>query len=208
MKKKIDLTSWKRKAHFDFFNQFADPSFEATAKVDVTKAYLGAKANNESFFLRYLHASMRAVNTIDEFKTRIEEDGLFQYDIIHAGPTIAREDGTFGFSHLPFFEDFDEFAANAKPIIEEVKAARDLNPSSFRANVIHYSSVPWVDFTGIKHPVFSTETKESVPKITFGKVTEKNGKYSMPVSVNANHALLDGRHIGQFLDAFQENLDQ
>ena len=208
MKRKIDLTGWKRKVHFDFFDQFDDPSFETTSKVDCTNAYKKCKKAGNSFFLTYLHAAMRAVNSVPEFKVRIEEGTVYEYDTIHAGPTIARPDGTFGFSHLPFYENFDEFIESSSKIIETVRNAHDLNPSFDHADVVHYSSVPWVDFTSVKHPVFSSKSKDSIPKITFGKLTEQDGKMMMSVSVQANHALVDGRHIGQFLDAFQENLNQ
>lgn len=207
MKSIIDLSTWERKVHFNFFNQFDDPSFEMTSRVDCTKAFRKAKEMKRSFFLTYLHASMKAVNSIKEFKIRIEDDKVVQYDIIHAGPTIARDNGTFGFSHLPFHEDFKTFHKNSKLIIDEVSKANDLNPSFNKNDVVHYSSIPWVEFTSIKHPIFSIKVKDSVPKISFGKLIEQDGKKMMPVSIQANHALVDGYHIGKYLEAFQQNLD-
>jgi len=38
MKSIIELATWKRKVHFEFFNQFDDPSFEMTSKVDSIQA--------------------------------------------------------------------------------------------------------------------------------------------------------------------------
>lgn len=203
----IDIANWERKVHFEFFNQFDDPSFEITSKVDCTKAFQKAKDLKLSFFLTYLHASMKAVNSIKEFKTRIEDEQVVLYDIIHAGPTIARDNGTFGFSHLPFHEDFKTFHENSKRIIEEVAKSNDLNPSFNKNNVVHYSSIPWVEFTSIKHPILSLKLKDSVPKISFGKLNEQEGRRMMPVSIQANHALMDAYHIGKYLEAFQRNLD-
>ena len=48
----------------------------------------------------------------------------------------------------------------------------------------------------------------SSPKITFGKVIESNDGLKMPVSVHAHHALMDGIHVAQFFNEFQENLDR
>jgi chloramphenicol O-acetyltransferase type A len=54
--------------------------------------------------------------------------------------------------------------------------------------------------------MFSFE--DSAPSISFGKMTECNGKRSMPVSVHVHHALVDGLHIGQYIDCFQQLMDQ
>jgi chloramphenicol O-acetyltransferase type A len=50
--------------------------------------------------------------------------------------------------------------------------------------------------------------KDSCPSISFGKMTESNGKRLMPVSVHLHHALIDGLHIGQYIDCFQELMNK
>jgi chloramphenicol O-acetyltransferase type A len=39
-------------------------------------------------------------------------------------------------------------------------------------------------------------------------MTEKDGKRSMPVSVHVHHALVDGLHVGQYIDRFQELMNK
>ena len=68
--------------------------------------------------------------------------------------------------------------------------------------MIHFSAVPWVDFTGLSH-ARSYTFPDSCPKISFGKVTEKDGIKSMSVSIHAHHGLMDGFHIGLFAERFQ-----
>jgi len=206
MKKIIDLDKWERKEHYLHFSRFYDPSFEITTNIDCTKAYQKAKDEKFSFFLYYLHCSLRAVNMVKEFRLRIEEENIICFDKIHAGPTIARDNGTFGFSHLPYFDDFNEFKNNAIEIIDEVKKARNLEPSSNQLDVVYYSSLPWISFTSISHPRFSYEIKDSIPKISFGKLIEKGSKKLMPISVSANHALMDGFHIAKHLELFEKYL--
>ena len=65
--------------------------------------------------------------------------------------------------------------------------------------------MPWVNFSGHKEPV--SGQKESVPKLAYGKVEEHNGKLMMNVAISANHALIDGYHVGLFTEAFQNNLN-
>lgn len=206
MKEIIDLDKWERKEHYLFFSQFDDPSFEITSNVDCTKAYQKAKKEGFSFFLYYLHCALRAVNAVKEFRLRIEDEKIVCYDVIHAGPTIARENDTFGFSHLPYFENFNEFSKNAEKVIKEVKSARDLDPSLNHDDVIHFSSIPWISFSSFSHPRFSYKMKDSVPKISFGKVFEDGFKSLMPVSVTVNHSLMDALHVAKYLELYKKYL--
>jgi chloramphenicol O-acetyltransferase type A len=35
---------------------------------------------------------------------------------------------------------------------------------------------------------------------------EQNGQLQMPVSIHVHHALMDGYHVGQFIDQFQKRM--
>src|SRR5688572_12422169 len=100
--KKIDIENWKRREHFEFFSKMASPYFGIVTEVDCTIAYEEAKAKNQSFFAYYLHKSMVAVNLVDELKLRIVNGDVVSYETIHAGTTIGRPDGTFGFAFINF----------------------------------------------------------------------------------------------------------
>jgi chloramphenicol O-acetyltransferase type A len=45
---------------------------------------------------------------------------------------------------------------------------------------------------------------DSVPKITFGRFSQRNHKKIMPVSINVHHGLMDGYHVGQYLELFEQ----
>ena len=49
--------------------------------------------------------------------------------------------------------------------------------------------------------------QDSCPKISFGKVRDENGRKIMGISVHVNHALMDGLHVSQFVDAYQQLLN-
>jgi chloramphenicol O-acetyltransferase type A len=73
--------------------------------------------------------------------------------------------------------------------------------------VIHFSAVPWLDFTSVSH-ARSFSFPDSCPKITFGKaVEEAPGRKSMAVSVHVHHGLVDGSHVGLFAERFQHLLN-
>lgn len=203
----LDLNTWSRKDHFHFFSQFEEPFFGVTINVDVTIAYATAKAKGISFFLHYLHKSLLAANQIPCFRYRIVEDQVWIYDQVDASSTVDRADGTFGFSHINYHEDFSEFKIIAETEMEAVRKSSTLFPSVSGACVIHYSALPWINFTSMSH-ARSFTFADSSPKISFGKMTESEGKRSMPVSIHVHHALMDGYHVGQYIECFQNFLNE
>jgi len=205
MKTKLVLNNWERREHFEFFTQFEEPFYGVCVSVDCTKAYQFSKANNVSFFLYYLHTCLTAVNEIEPFKYRIEDDEVFIYNQINAGATVARDNGTFGFGYFYYDDSLADFIRMASDEIKRVKSTTEL-ARSLKNDLIRCSALPWLDFTSISH-ARSFSVKDSCPKISFGKVTERNGRKTMPVSVHVHHALVDGIHIGKFVDCFQQNLN-
>jgi len=205
--RKIVIENWNRKEHFLFFKQFSDPYFSVTANVEVTKAYRFSKATNTSFFVRYLHACMKAINTVENFKYRIKNDEIIIHDTIHASATILRPNKTFGFSFIKFSEDFEEFNQHFLAEKKRIFTTTDLFPPINSEDCIYCSALPWLHFTGHKEPVAGFKM-ESVPKLAFGKIQEIQGKLMMPISVDVNHALVDGYHVSEFFKNFQDQLDK
>lgn len=207
MKTLIDIDQWKRKEHFCFFSKLDEPFFGITVRIDCTKAYRLAKEKNHSLFLYYLYRALKVANEIENFRYRIIEEKVYLFDQINASPTINRPNGTFGFSYMDYNEDKAIFIKNALKEIKRVKQSNDLLPAISGENVIHFSAIPWLDFTAISH-ARSFSFPDSCPKISFGKITEENGVRTMPVSVHAHHGLMDGYHVGSFIEKFQELMDQ
>ena len=208
MKTKLDLNTWPRKEHFEFFSKFEEPFFGIVAHIDCTKAYETSKKNGVSFFLYYLHKTLSAVNAVENFRYRIENGEIFIYDRIDASATLTRDDNTFGFSLMPFSTDFETFEKTSKEEIERVRNTTGLFTRSFEAdNLIHFSAVPWVDFTSLSH-ARSFTFPDSCPKISIGKMMiAEDGKRTMAVSVHVHHGLMDGFRVGEFFAKFQEFMD-
>lgn len=207
MKQLITLDDWKRKDHFQFFSKFEEPFFGVTINIDCTLAYQQAKEKGNSFFLYYLYRSLKAANEIENFRYRIIDKEVYLFDQINASATINRPDETFGFSYMDYDKNEELFYQNAKEEIVRVQQSKGLIPAGSGENVIHFSAVPWLDFTSLSH-ARSFTFPDSCPKISFGKVTENNGKKLMSVSIHAHHGLMDGFHIGLFAEQFQELMNE
>ena len=192
-----------------FFKQFEEPFFGLTVEIDCTKAYATAKKLEISFFVYYLHKTMVAVNSVEPFRYRIIDDAVCVYDTIDVSATIMREDNTFGFSLIEYAPDFDVFAKNTFEEIERIQNTAGLLTCEFpNNNLIHFSAVPWINFTSLSH-ARSYTFPDSCPKISFGKMmVGEDGKRTMSLSIHAHHGLVDGYHVGQFVDCFQELMNK
>jgi chloramphenicol O-acetyltransferase type A len=206
MKQKLDINNWIRKEHFYFFNEFEEPYHGVTIQIDCTAAYQAAKEKGVSFFLYYLYQSLNAAQLITPFKYRIAGNEVFIYDQVDAGLTIGRSNGTFGFGNFIYSPLFEQFIIEANKVICDVQGRTDLERSPAE-NVIRYSALPWIDFMALSHArMFAF--KDSCPKISFGKMTENNGKRTMPVSIHVHHALIDGRDLGQYIECYQDLMNK
>ncbi|PTS87362.1 chloramphenicol acetyltransferase [Flavobacterium sp. HMWF030] len=205
MKTLLDLENWNRKEHFAHFCKMEEPFFGVTVEIDCTQAYQTAKELKTSFFIYYLHKTLVAVNAIENFKYRIADGKIYINNQIDASATIGREDGTFGFSLIEYNPDFKIFEQTALTEIERIQNTTGLFTRSFdNDNLIHFSAIPWLNFTSLSH-ARSYTFPDSCPKISFGKmITSETGKKTISMSVHVHHGLMDGLHVGQFVDYFQE----
>jgi chloramphenicol O-acetyltransferase type A len=206
MKHKLAIDSWARKDHFLFFKQFDEPFYGVNVTMDCTAAYSFAKAQKASFFLYTMYCALTAAHRVENFKYRIEGDDVYVHDQIDGQSTVGRSNGTFGFGSFPYATTFDDFLVTGNAEMESVKNATGLVRNG-ATNIIRFSSLPWIDFTSISHArIFGTE--DSCPKISFGKMTIHEGKRTMPVSIHVHHALVDGLHVGQYIDCFQSIMNK
>jgi chloramphenicol O-acetyltransferase type A len=207
MKTRLDMATWNHREHFELFNSFEEPMFGFTLDMDCTIAYGKAKELGVSFFIYYLYQSMTAANAIEPFRYRIENNNeVYIHSVVSAGPTILRDNGTFGFVYLEFYPTLQEFAEVAQQRIERVKQSSSLFDDKYDDNIIHYSTIPWFKFTGLTH-ARNYKVNDGIPKITSGKITESNGKKILPVSITVHHGLMDGLHVAQYIELFQQLLD-
>ena len=209
MKKIKDLSSWNRREHFEFFNQFDEPFHGLVANVDCTWAQHHCKQKNISFFLFYLHQVLKAINATDAMRYRIEDDQVVDYACIHASATIERSDHTFGFCSIAQHVAFADFSLAANQSMSNIRETNGLgfNASMLRNDVIHFSAIPWISFTSLTH-ARHFQQKDSVPKISIGKYFKQSDKLMLPVATYVHHGLADAYHVHQFLQVLESLLNE
>lgn len=207
MRTKVNLDTWIRKEHFKFFNSFDEPYYSINADVDCTIAYRRAKELDVSFYLYYLHCAITAINELENFRYRAIGDEVFIYDQINVSHVVLRPNETFGIGFIAYQADLKDFIAGARAETEKVLNATGLSFDFPGDNIIHFSALPGIKFTGLTH-ARSFSFKDSSTKLSVGKVTDVDGKKMMPLSITVHHGLTDGLHVGRFIDKYQELLNR
>jgi chloramphenicol O-acetyltransferase type A len=207
MARYLDVESWKRRDHFQFYKSYDEPFFGVCADVDVTETLRLCRSRKLSFFVATLYLSIRAVNTIEELRCRIRDGRVLVHDVVHAGSTVLRADETFGFCYFDYVEGFERFRQGAEAALGRFhEAAPGLHPEPGRDDLVYHSVLPWVSFTGFRHARHAAPG-DSVPRVVFGRYREEAGRMRMPVSIDVHHALADGLHVGRLFERLQAGLD-
>lgn len=213
MKHIIAEEEFKRKGAIDFFRTFMNPNISLTSEVECTGAKVRAEQRGISFFLYYLHAMLKTVNEIDEFKYRIDsQERIIYYDRIDALSMIRTdENGTYNSLVLRYDADLDIFARHAKQAIETHTVTEDPFAEENKSieeeelNLFLVSAVPGLSFTSIG---FAQRKRFGgfYPLSLVGKMIQKEGKEYIPVGICVNHAFVDGHHLERFFTRVQELL--
>ena len=200
----LDIEKWPRRSTYEFFRDYPDPFFNFTANLDVSRLYRFCKENNLAYSLAALYYSLTAANKIREFRIRLIDRQLIEFDRIHATQTILNDDETFSFAYFEMKDDVFEFNRAGKTALEKYKALKTFDVETNRFDLIYYSVIPWVSFTSFKH-ASRLNRDQTIPRVVFGKMfDDASGRKQMPLSVEANHTIMDGFHVGKFFTIFQE----
>ena len=206
MFRKVDIDTWARKTTYEFFRDYEDPFFNITTNLDVTHLYRFCKDNDVAFSLAALFLSLQTANEIREFRLRMIDETVVEFDRVEATQTILNDDETFSFCYFESKDDIFEFDRAGKASREKYKALKTFDVKADRIDLIYYSAIPWISFTSFKH-ASRQNNRQTVPRMVFGKIFDDGPARKMPFSVEVHHALMDGIHVGKFFELFQKKLN-
>ena len=200
MVRQIDLSNDPRRAQFDYFRNFRDPYVSVTVPVDITRL----RERGTPLFLSYLWCAIRAANAVPELRRRIDGERVGEYDRCLSSQTVALPNGSDCYCTLDCEKPFDEFLPYAQAETERAKRAASLTDGADAAQLFFVTALPWLPFSSLSLPV--PEPPDSNVRISFGGITEQNGRSLLPVNLTAHHALADGIHLSRFFAAMQERI--
>ena len=205
--KVLDMNTYKRKDHFEYFRSLAYPYVGVTVDVDITSFLKMIKEKKYPFFLSFLWCVNQACNEIPQFRQRIVNDSIIEYEYCHTSHTVSKEDETYAYCTLDARMSLDEFIQKSLPIHNQAKEEGNIEESAEEAqSLIFISTLPWISYSSLIQPV--PIPADSNPRITWGKYKEENGKILLPVSTLCHHALVDGKHLADFYQALEKKLKE
>ena len=204
--KKIEFTNPHRKKHFEFFNAMNHPHFNVTVPVDITAFMASVKSHGMSFSYSFIYFLSRTANEIKEFRWRIRGDDVVEHEVVHPSFTVnTDETDVFSFCTVPFSPDVQNFISKARAVSEAMRADPSIEDEEGRDDFLFLSALPWLRFTSMQHAM-QEHPGDCVPRISWGKFYETEGRTMIPVSVQVHHALVDGRHVGAYFELLEKQL--
>jgi chloramphenicol O-acetyltransferase type A len=205
MSNHLDTTTWARRDAFEFFRHFDKPYFNVCVRLDVArlKAALAARGSGGLSLACYFIA-LRLANVHQPFRLRLEDGRVRVHEVVHGSTTVLRDDGeSFFFAEFDHTPDFTAFAAQAGAAIDAARtmhAAFEPKPDDVAR--VYFTSLPWLHFTSFSH-ARNWKREDSIPRFAFGRAEADGGHLWMPMSVEVHHALMDGVHVGRYVQDFE-----
>ena len=203
--KTLDMSAYRRKAHFDYFRAMACPYVGLTANVDITALLAKVKAEKLPFFLTVCYCAARAANSVPEFRQRIVGEGIAQFDHCPTSHTVSLGDGRYCYCMLRADCPFDVFLPAAMQTQEAAKRAASMTESAADAESLFFvSTMPGITFTSFVQP--TPYPADSNPRFMFGKYFAEGDRVLLPFSVQVNHALVGGQQLTAFFEALDAHI--
>ncbi len=220
-RKYIDMTKYPRLDHFRHFLTMQQPCVSITVQVDITDWLSRLKASGCPFFLSFQYAVVRAANRIPEFRQRIVDDKIVEYDYCNPSYIVSLPDDTYRYCNVNVNQPFAQYLEESRVKQDAALHSEHLEEEEGDVlGLLFISCVPWFNYTeateammpypggSFSNPSFcwGGYRTEKYLALEDGRVTEKV-KTSIPVTLFFNHALIDGIHAGRFFDNLGDELN-
>ncbi len=153
-----------------------------------------------------VHLLSQTANEVKEFRWRVRNNEVVEHSIVHPSFTVPTDEtDVFSFCTVGYQPNLNDFIAEARSVRDTMKTNPSIEDEPGRDDLLFMSAIPWISFTSMQHAMHY-HPHDSVPRISWGKFFQQEGKTMMPLSVQAHHALVDGRHMGAYFQKVEEKL--
>lgn len=204
VEKKIDLSSWKRKEHFDFFSAVDIPQYTLSFEIDVTHFYKFVKENGISFMCAMVYAVTQAAINTEAFCYRIRgNEVVLHSELIPSFTYMDKGDELFKIVNFPIEGNITEYSKNAQKTAKEQNFYLPKSYDDENDNFLYLTSTPWISFTNYSSEMH-IDKNDAIPRIAWGKFYDNGrGRLMMPISLKLNHRVVHGYDTAQFYNYLQ-----
>jgi len=199
------VETYYRRQHFDFWSEYRNPFYSATFPLDMTRLRAFAGERGHPIYASLCYYFTRAMRGLEDFRYRLLDGRIVLYEELHPALTLPAPGGLFTFAALEYHPDVEVFHERARQVSEEARRSVDLGPSE-HLDRIYFTALPKVPFTSFTHATHLAA--DTVPRVAFGKFTERDGRVTVPVSVQVSHVFIDGNALGELVERSQVCFDE
>lgn len=203
--RKLEMDKWERKEIFDFMTTLSDPFYTVCFNMDVTNLYEYTHKKNLSFYYALVYLATQSINEVPAFLNDIVNHELVVLD--RRSPSfcdIHKGSEAFHIVSMLSGNNLDDFCKKARET--------SLSQTSFFSKDkpedeawIYFSCLPWIDVTCITNER-DFDPNDTVPRISWGRYVSCDGRKKLNMSIEVNHRLIDGFHIGRFASRLAEKI--
>lgn len=176
---------------YNLFSKYMFPFISFTYELDVTNLIIKAKEKGYKFSQCFNFILMQACNSVKEFRYRIKDDQLIEYDKVAISTTSLSAELNLSFLYIEYTENFEVFLESFRGQIDSKD--KDIASVDDYLDAIYTSCAPWISYTGLITPIKSKSF--SIPLITYGKFFKRDNATMMPITIQVHHGLVDGYHL-------------
>ena len=144
---------------------------------------------------------------VENLRYTIHDDSVFLLDKRTPSFTeLKKGSEQFQIITCPCEGSLEEFCRAAKEKSEAQTSF--LETSSKTDDLIYISCLPWFDLTCCTNER-QVDIDDAIPRITWGKyIRQENGRETLGLSIEVNHRLVDGVHLGRFYESLQNKINE
>lgn len=204
--KKVELAAWERREIYEMFSACDHPFYSLSLELDVTNLYRYTHERGVSFYYSLCWLMTRAMEQVEAFRMRIRGDELVVVDeLVPSCTDLAPGSDAFVIVTLPHGGDMDAFCRRAK---EKAAGQMYLFDKEMERldTLIYFSCLPWFPVTGFVTER-NLEVDDSIPRVTWGKYRREGERVTLNITLDLNHRLIDGVHIGKLYQMLQKMIE-
>ena len=192
----------------NFFSGISNPFYAVTFRQDVTELRNYCRERKISFYYGLIYLCCKALQDVPAFACRIRGENVVELGEQKPSFTdLKKGSELFHIVTMPCDGSIVEFCGKAR----EVSSKQDyfIDMAGQADDLIYFSCLPWMDVTAVTNErelLAPNARDDSIPRICWGKYTLGNDRVYLGISVEVNHRLIDGVHIGHFAEALTRRI--
>ena len=197
---KIDRSVWPRAELFRFFSGVSHPFYSVSFRVDVTNLHAYTKAHGISFYYALGCLVTDAINAVENFRYTMRDGEVWLLDERTPSFTDLKPGSElFQIVTVEAGEDAADFCRRAKA--QAAAQTEFITSGPWDGDqLVYFTCLPWFPLTALKNEK-DVNPSDSVPRAAWGRWEEEGSRTRLLLSLELNHRLLDGVHVGRFYEA-------